>query len=185
MNDSFKRMTSLVFGGGLAMLAAWVVASVLSGTKSMPLPDGPFAPIASAPALQVSQWVKGEPVTLGAPDAKIVVVDMWATWCKPCRGFIPHTTELQRKYRDQGVVIVGLTAGEEPETVASFVRALGDEMDYTIALDENMATALAYYRITGVEGIPYTYLVNRTGEIVWHGHPMDVGPAIEHLLATS
>lgn len=58
-------------------------------------------------------WIKGGPVPIGQPSTpgkkRVLVVEFWATWCPPCRASIPHLTELQRKYKDKEVYIVGIT----------------------------------------------------------------------------
>src|ERR1051325_3573232 len=64
-----------------------------------------------APELKVMTWVKGEPVK-GYEKGKIYVVELWATWCLPCKECIPHLTELQRAYKDRGVRVVGVSIWE-------------------------------------------------------------------------
>src|SRR3954447_6875624 len=59
------------------------------------------------PPLSVSGWVNGE-VKPADMKGKIVVVDFYATWCGPCMAAIPHNNELMKKYKDQGVLVVGV-----------------------------------------------------------------------------
>ncbi|MFA6244559.1 MAG: TlpA disulfide reductase family protein, partial [Candidatus Hydrogenedentales bacterium] len=74
-----------------------------------------------APELTILEWAKGEPVTLADGKGKTAyLVEFWATWCPPCRKSIPHLTELQKKYKDKGLVVIGVTA-EEPADVKPFV----------------------------------------------------------------
>jgi len=47
---------------------------------------------------------------------QVLVLDFWATWCGPCKMEIPHLIELQEKYRDQGLVIVGITLDDDPDS---------------------------------------------------------------------
>lgn len=126
----------------------------------------------TAPPLKIAQWVKGQPIQLSAGRGKnVYVVEFWATWCPPCRTSIPHLTELQKKYKNQGVVIVGIT-NEPAEKVKPFVAKMGDKMDYTVAVDDNQATSKAYMEANGVGTIPHAFVVNKSGDLVWHGHPM-------------
>lgn len=127
----------------------------------------------AAPALEVTEWVKGEPVKLAdGKGEKVYVVEFWATWCPPCRRSIPHLTELQRKYKDRGVVIVGVTM-EDPGEVKPFVEDMGAKMDYTVAVDGEQKAANAYMMAAGVQGIPHAFVIDKEGKIAWHGHPMD------------
>lgn len=126
-----------------------------------------------APALSVSEWVKGGPVTLADGKGKTVyVVEFWATWCPPCRESIPHLTELQKKYKDKGVVVIGVTT-EDAADVQSFVTAQGAAMDYVVAVDKDGKTTEAYMDAFGEDGIPHAFIVDTAGAIVWHGHPLD------------
>ncbi len=126
----------------------------------------------AAPPLQIAQWVKGAPVNLAdLKGKKAAVVEFWATWCPPCRVSIPHMTELQKTYRDS-VVFVAIT-DEAPEDVKPFVEKMGSKMDYTVAIDDKVATAKAYMDARGVNTIPYAFVIGKDGAILFHGHPLD------------
>ena len=62
------------------------------------------------PALEVEGWLNGPGPTADDLAGKILVVDAWAEWCGPCRMAAPGLIELERKYRDRGVVFLGLTS---------------------------------------------------------------------------
>ena len=118
-----------------------------------------------AAALAVTNWVKGEPVDI---STGVHVIEFWATWCGPCLTSIPHLTELQEKFKDRGVNIIGIS-NEELATVESFVKKMGDKMAYTVAIDTG-ATSKGYMGQYGIGGIPHAFVV-KDGEVVWHGHP--------------
>lgn len=125
-----------------------------------------------APPLSIAKWMKGEAVDLAAGKGEnIYVVEFWATWCGPCRTTIPHLTEIQKKYKDQNVTVIGVS-DEDAATIAPFVEKMGAEMDYTVAADQSRATYVAYMQAFGQGGIPHAFIVAKSGEIVWHGHPM-------------
>lgn len=123
-----------------------------------------------AAPLKISDWVKGKPVDLAALKGKqVVVVEFWATWCPPCRESIPHLTKMQKKFKD--VVFVGVS-DEEVATVKKFVNKLGDQMDYTVAIDDHRQTSKSYMEAFNQNGIPHSFIVDLEGRIVWQGHPM-------------
>lgn len=140
-------------------------ASVLAPLHAAQLGD------AAAP-LEIAEWIKGEPVDLAeARGKKVIVVEFWATWCGPCKVSIPHLTELQKKFANRGVVVIGVS-DEEPSTVKPFVNEQGDKMNYTVAIDRNRATSAAYMEKFGQNGIPHAFVIDKEGRIAWHGHPM-------------
>jgi len=125
-----------------------------------------------AGALEISEWVKGDAVDLAAAKGKkVVVVEFWATWCGPCRVSIPHLTQLQKKYENRGVVVVGVS-DEDSATVRPFVNQQGDTMNYTVAIDRGRQTSAAYMERYGQNGIPHAFVVDKDGRVAWHGHPM-------------
>jgi thiol-disulfide isomerase/thioredoxin len=125
-----------------------------------------------APALQIAEWVKGKPVDLAAGKGKtIFVVEFWATWCPPCRTSIPHLTGLQKKFKAQNVVFIGVS-NEKAATVKIFVDKMGDQMDYAVAVDQDNKTSAGYMEAFGINGIPHAFIVDQQARIVWSGHPM-------------
>lgn len=141
---------------------------------SAPAPSALAAQIGDPAApLSVSKWIKDGPVDMAEGRGKnIYVVEFWATWCGPCRTSIPHLTEMQKKYRDQGVVIIGIS-GEAESDVAPFVEQMGGKMDYVVALDDAGQTNEAYMEAFRIQGIPHAFVVGKDGNILWEGHPMD------------
>src|SRR5690349_20820414 len=130
-----------------------------------------------APPLQLSTWLKGEPVK-EFEKGKVYVIECWATWCGPCIRAIPHVSELQKKYKDKDVIVIGVDVWEnDPAKVEAFVKKMGDKMDYRVALDDIAAgekhgkTADTWLKAAGQNGIPCSFLVGRDGKIAWIGHP--------------
>lgn len=124
-----------------------------------------------AAPLDIAKWVKGEPVDLSKTDGKqVTVVEFWATWCPPCIASIPHLTELQKKYKDKNVRVIGIS-DESPSVVSSFVSRQGDKIGYTVAVDNNRKTSKGYMEAFGIPGIPHAFIVDQKGKVVWHDHP--------------
>jgi thiol-disulfide isomerase/thioredoxin len=134
--------------------------------------DLPAAKIGDPAApLAIKEWIKGKPVDV--KDGKnVYVVEFWATWCGPCRVSIPHLTEVQKKLKDKGVVVVGIS-DETADKVKPFVETQGEKMDYVVALDDERKTSKAYMQAFNQNGIPHAFIVSKEGKVVWHGHPMD------------
>jgi len=125
-----------------------------------------------ASELTIATWAKHGPVKLADGKGKtIFVVEFWATWCGPCKESIPHLTKLQRKFKDKGVVFVGVSP-EDASTVKSFVKTMGAKMDYAVAVDDRGWTTSAYLEAFGIDWIPHAFLIDKDGKIAWHGNPM-------------
>ncbi len=148
------------------IFALFIICSLMSYAQ-----DGQIGDKASE--LQIKKWMKGGPINLSEGLGKnVYVIEFWATWCPPCRRSIPHLTEIQKKYKEQGVIIVGITT-EKIKPVRTFINKMGDMMDYAVAIDDNEGTSKAYMEAFGIDGIPHAFIVDKKGLIVWQGHPMD------------
>lgn len=126
-----------------------------------------------APPLNIAKYVKGGPVDLAkGKGTRTYVVEFWATWCPPCRMSIPHLTEIQKKFKDKNVTVIGVS-DESVDDVAPFVKEMGDKMDYVVALDDEQKTFLSYMAAFEQDGIPTAFIVDKTGRIVWYGSPLE------------
>lgn len=132
-----------------------------------------------APALQVDKWLKGEP-TKTFEAGKIYVIECWATWCGPCIASMPHVTKMAAKYKDKGVIVIGVDVWERDLTKPEpFVKEMGDKMGYNVVMDDLSggapgAMATTWLKAAGRNGIPCSFLIDRTGKIAWIGHPMQM-----------
>ena len=127
------------------------------------------------PPLAVSEWVKGKPVDLLKELGKrVFMVEFWATWCPPCKMSVPRLTELQNKY-EKDLTIIGVTAiddrGNSRRAIRRFVKDQGDNMSYSVAIDEDSATWQSYMGL--MAGIPHAFVVGREGKVVWQGSPLE------------
>ncbi|MEI7945921.1 MAG: trypsin-like peptidase domain-containing protein [bacterium] len=158
----------------LLMVCVWVFIAVIVQAAKFGDPAAP---------LHVAQWIKGDPVDLAAGKGKTVyVVEFWATWCPPCRESIPHLTQLQAKFKDKGVVFVGIS-DEKQQKVEPFVKKMGTKMEYAVGLDDNKQTSDAYMSAYQMDGIPTAFVIDKTGAVVWAGHPMeDLSKVLEQVL---
>jgi len=120
-----------------------------------------------APAIAVKEWVSNTPVSMESAKGKVLIVEFWATWCGPCKVTIPHLNKLHAKHKDKGVVIVSITR-EDAAKVKAFLAKT--PMHYHVGIDDGDKTSGVYMK--GVRGIPHAVVVDRTGKVVWKGHPM-------------
>lgn len=128
-----------------------------------------------APGLDSVTWIAGNPVAIGK---QVTIVEFWATWCARCRTSIPHLTKLARAEPEK-LAVVGLS-DEDAGTVTPFVKRMGDQMRYPVGLaDEKLHAAY----MEGQDGIPFAFLVDAGGTVVWKGHPMAIDRPLAQVLA--
>ena len=116
--------------------------------------------------------VDGKPAALAELKRKVVLIDFWATWCPPSLAEIPTLKALDHKYRDQGLVIMGINVDamhhdskEQGSVLPKVRRFLVDHrITWTNVLSGQGALDLA--ASYGVEQIPANFLVGRDGNIV-------------------
>jgi thiol-disulfide isomerase/thioredoxin len=138
-----------------------------------------------APELTVGRWIDQEPVKLSDLRGHVVLLDFWATWCGPCIIAFPHLKEWYEKYKDKGLVIVGMTryygeaAGRAvaPAEELTFVQKFKKEheMPYGVAIADNEDNMRNY----GVTGIPTAVLIDRRGVVRFIDTGGDAGTANE------
>ncbi|HEV2705866.1 MAG TPA: TlpA disulfide reductase family protein [Pyrinomonadaceae bacterium] len=109
------------------------------------------------------QGVDGKPFRLADYKGKVVVLDLWATWCGPCRAEIPHLNEIQKQYQSRGLEVVGLT-NEDPEEDAEAVDKFAREMKINYKL--GWATQTLWISLGRANSIPQTYILGRDGRPV-------------------
>jgi peroxiredoxin len=113
-----------------------------------------------APAWELKDTT-GKTVKLSDFKGKVVVLDFWATWCPPCRQEIPGFIDLQKKFADKGLVIVGISLDEKgPSVVTPFITKLG--MNYPVV----MGTQEVSEKYGDIQAIPTTFVIDRQGNIV-------------------
>jgi glutathione peroxidase-family protein len=186
--------TLLVFGlllsFGLASCNSHEAPTPTPTTKPGTEPAGHATNTLPATVLDAEQKsLNGNPIKLSAYSGKVLLVNLWATWCGPCRNEIPELVKLYKEFKDQGFEVVGLST-ENPdssrEMVRDFVRAY--EMNYAVGW---VSPDVAVELMQGNGNIPQSFLITRDGRVVTRfvgfssqGTPPKLRKAIEDALKT-
>lgn len=117
--------------------------------------ETPQAPDFSLPRLDTEGTL-----ALASLRGKVVVVNFWATWCPPCRAEMPAFIRMQEKYRNRGVVFVGI-ALDRRDAVLDFVQSMGVNYPVLIGGIEGAQAARAAGNRSG--GLPFTVVLDRQG----------------------
>lgn len=146
------------------------VASRGAGKNSAPtlrnVPAAPAAMTALPPTVLDAQLksLSGAPIKLSDYSGKVLLVNLWATWCGPCRSEIPELVKFHKEFHSKGLEMVGLST-ENPEgsaqSVQNFVRDFN--MDYRVG----WATAdVAITLMQGRDAIPQSFIISPDGRIL-------------------
>jgi thiol-disulfide isomerase/thioredoxin len=133
-------------------------------TTASATPTGPRVLPASALDAPL-ETLDGKAFKLSDLKGKVLVIDLWATWCQPCRTSIPELVSMQKEYGPKGFEVVGLDIDPDSDTPED-VRAFAKEYDinYKLAFaDRELALSL----MRG-GNIPQSIIVNREGQIIEH-----------------
>ena len=152
-----RSLTSLVF----AIVAAcfWAGCSSEPRAAKAASPVKPDKDRKPAPEFTLKD-ADGKTVHLEDYKGKVVLLDFFATWCGPCKIEIPWFMELERKNKDRGFSVLGVSMDDEGwEVVKPFLADLG--VNYRVVIG-NDATAQIY---GGVDALPTTFLIDRNGKI--------------------
>ena len=103
---------------------------------------------------------RGQSVSLAQYRGQVVVMNLWASWCPPCRAEMPDLQRLSQAYSGRGLAIVGVNEGESPERARAFADAL--HIAFPIWIDDQQQ----YGRVYAALGLPTTVIVGRDGKVV-------------------
>ena len=164
MSLSERARDFLVTGGFLAVIGGLVIVGWLNREPS-------YAAVSrgeAAPALELER-LEGGTLALEDLRGKVVLLNIWATWCAPCRAEMPAMQRVYEDLREDGLEIVAVAVDDVPGTrqpdgrtegiVSQFVEEYG--LTFPILLDPTGGTE----RLYGVTGLPTTFLIDREGRI--------------------
>jgi thiol-disulfide isomerase/thioredoxin len=131
----------------------------------MLLPSGAMAAVKPAapredPYLKVVlEDTQGRSIPLGRYAGKVRLFDIWASWCGPCRMGIPHLNRLFDRYRDRGLVVIGVSVDDRPADVEAFVKVT------PIKYPSGMMNPGLGKLLGDPDAVPTSLLIDRTGRL--------------------
>jgi peroxiredoxin len=154
----------------LSRLAFWAAAAVLllqaaCGMKQtqrqpmqhQPPPAGDVAAPTHLPSFRLRDTA-GREFTSEQFQGKTLLINYWATWCKPCEKEMPGLQRIQDRHSARGVHVVGIAMDTDPKAVREFGQRLGIRYPLLMGTQEAQDAF-------GIRGLPSTYLIDRRGEI--------------------
>ena len=161
------RLVSLLIVLGL--VAAFGASSCNSNDSTPPaVSNGGSAVTLALPSVVLATEFKGangQPIKLANYTGKVLLVNLWATWCQPCRRETPELVRLHKEYQDRGLEMVGLST-EDPvqsaQSVQQFVQQF--QVDYPVGW-ATRDVAIALMQLTGRSSIPQSFIITRDGRI--------------------
>jgi thiol-disulfide isomerase/thioredoxin len=160
-----------------ALLALCALSSLIGSAQTYAQTSGNKAetvPLLEVGALApdfVSKDLAGKEVRISDSHNKIVVLDFWATWCGPCKASLPHTAEVAKRYKDQGVVVLANCTSDTRANFDEFVQANREKYAaIEFVCDPHDRGSASYnerasHKLYGVNGIPTQFVIGRDGKI--------------------
>jgi thiol-disulfide isomerase/thioredoxin len=124
-----------------------------------------------APEISVKEWINGEPATLADLRGQVVLLEFWATWCKPCEQMFPKLNKLDQEYGSRGLNVIALTRHYlayrgSPEAQAdelNLMRKMVSDhaLTFRVGASEDEQTQELY----GAAGVPTMAVIDRAGVV--------------------
>ncbi len=131
--------------------------------SNMPKANSEYPPIPVALAQIEIKKIDDSTFKLEDKKGTVVLLNLWATWCGPCRGEMPHLVEMEDKYKPKNFEIVGLnTDNESVEAINSFAAEM--KLNYQMAYADSKMMK-EFLNIGKFQGIPQSYLIDREGRL--------------------
>jgi peroxiredoxin len=122
-----------------------------------------FGQVGEAAPAYAARSIAGDSVRLSDLRGNAVLLNVWATWCIPCRKELPELQALHTKFVDKGLRVVGVSVdeGSDDAAVREFAQQFG--ITYTIVRDPHTDV----YNAFAIPGVPASFLIDRSGKVAW------------------
>ena len=144
----------------IGIIIAFTVILTLLGLLAWGLKKAQAGPLdkGMAPDFSITGF-DGRTVTLSKLQGQVVIVNFWASWCPPCREEAAYLEETWRKYKDKGVVFIGVDWVDTEKEALAYI----DEFDITYLNGPDIGTRAA--QAYNIQGVPETFFVAKNGEL--------------------
>ncbi len=123
--------------------------------------------------------IKGGKTSLASLKGKVVYIDVWATWCGPCRGELPHLQKVEKAYHGKNIAFVSISVDEK---IDSWKKMVNEKKLGGIQLHADKAFKSDFVQAYGINGIPRFILLDKEGKIVDANAPRPSNPDLKKLL---
>jgi cytochrome c biogenesis protein CcmG, thiol:disulfide interchange protein DsbE len=151
------QLAALIGVAALLSLLIWKVAFGRTTGAADELAEGKLV---HAPAFTLDRLDREGQLSVADLKGKAVVVNFWASWCVPCRDEAPVLQTTYERYRDQGLVVLGIDVNDFHQDARRFMKRYG--LTYPVVYDGKGSTVGKW----GVRGFPETFFVDRAGKLV-------------------
>ncbi len=155
-----QRVAQLAALIGVAALLGLLIWKVAFGRTTGAADELAEGKLVHAPAFTLDRLDRDGSLGVADLRGKAVVVNFWASWCVPCRDEAPVLQKTYERYRDQGLVVLGVDVNDFRQDARRFMKRYG--LSYPIVYDGKGSTVGKW----GVRGFPETFFVDRTGKLV-------------------
>jgi cytochrome c biogenesis protein CcmG/thiol:disulfide interchange protein DsbE len=155
-----QRIAQLAALIGVAALLALLIWKVAFGRTTGAADELAEGKLVHAPAFTLDRLDRDGQLAVADLRGKAVVVNFWASWCIPCRDEAPVLQKTYERYRDQGLVVLGVDVNDFRQDARRFMKRYG--LSYPVVYDGKGSTVGKW----GVRGFPETFFVDRTGKLV-------------------
>lgn len=163
---SHRRRSSVPAHSALHSPIVWVIATIVF-TMLLVSALG-FTGIGSVSAARVGSIadfalndLKGQPVRLSDYRGRPVLVNLWASWCPPCRAEMPDLIKFYQAHQAEGLAVLAVNSADNLDSAQQFARE--QAMPFSVLFDPNSIVE----RLFRVDGLPSTFFIDRTGTVRW------------------